>query len=292
MAVAGNDVDDLWGKRLTPRPIRAAGSPDSLRRVPATLVSVDGRLCAPGEATIEVTDDGLLRGDGAFEVLRLYRGRPFALDDHLARLARSARALRLPIDPALVRREAEALVAHAGPADAMLRIVLTRGGRRLLLVEDLPAHDPTISLATVEEVPSRLLDDVKSLSYAGNMLANRLAAEQGAAAALLVTPHGRILEAPTSSFFCALDDGGPLVTPPLSEHLLNSITRRRLLALVPVQERTLTLADLPRMREAFLASTTREVHPVASIDGTALPAAPGPLTVRAMATFRAHVEAE
>ena len=259
--------------------------------MPATLVSLDGRVCTPGDAVIGVEDDGLLRGDGAFEVLRLYGGRPFAFDDHLQRLARSAQALRLPLELDAVRADALALLAEAGAVDGMLRLVVTRGGRRLALVETLPAHDPTITLATVEEVPTRLLDNVKSLSYAANMLANRLAAEQGAGQALLVTPHGRLLEAPTSSFFCALDDG-PLVTPPLSEHLLDSITRRRLLDLVAVEERTLTRADLPRMSEAFLASTTREVHPVAAIDGAGLPQAPGPRTAEAAAAFRAHIEAE
>lgn len=260
--------------------------------MPATHVSLDGRLCAPGEAAIPVDDDGLLRGDGAFEVLRLYRGRPFAFDDHLGRLSDSARGLRLALDTGAIRADAEAVLRAAGPVDAILRLVVTRGGHRLAMVEPLPDHPPALTLATVEEVPSRLLDGLKSLSYAGNMLANRLAAEQGADQALLVTPHGRLLEAPTSSFFCALDDDGPLVTPPLSEHLLDSITRRRLLQLVEVQQRPLTRADLPRMREAFLASTTREVHPVAAIDGEPLPRVPGPRTAEAAAAFRAHVEAE
>lgn len=260
--------------------------------MPATIVSVDGRRRAPDEPVVEVGDAGFLRGDGAFEVLRLYAGRPFALEDHLERLARTAAGVRLAYDEAALRADIDAVLADVGGEDFVLRIVLTRGGRRILLVEPLPQHAATVSLATVEEVPSRLLDGLKTLSYAANMLANRLAEEQGAGQALLVTPHGRILEAPTSSFFCALDDGGPLVTPPLSEHLLDSITRRRLLGLVEVQERTLTLADLPRMREAFLASTTREVHPVSAIDGTALPLVPGPRTAEAAAAFRAHVEAE
>lgn len=263
-----------------------------LRPVPATLVSVDGRICQPADAVIAADDDGLLRGDGAFEVLRLYGGRPFALDDHLARLEHSARALRLPADLDALRREVADLLTAATSVDAALRIALTRGGRRLLFVEPLPAHGPSVTLATVEEVPSRLLDGIKSLSYAGNMLANRLAAEQGADQALLVTPHGRLLEAPTSSFFCALDDDGPLRTPPLTEHLLDSITRRRLLTLVEVDERPLTRADLERVQEAFLASTTREVHPVGAIDGRPLPEVPGPRTTAAATAFRAHVQQE
>ncbi|WP_205696268.1 aminotransferase class IV [Conexibacter sp. SYSU D00693] len=260
--------------------------------MPPTHVSVDGRLVEPAAATVPATDDGLLRGDGVFEALRLYGGRPFALEDHLARMRRSADGLRLDVDLDAVRRDVATVLDAAGAVDAVLRLVVTRGGLRLAFVEPLPAHEPTVALATVEYAPSRLLDAIKSLSYAANMLANRIAAEQGAGQALLTTPHGRILEGPTSSFFCVLEEGGPLVTPPLSEHVLDSITRRRLLGLVEVREEVLRTTDLPRMREAFLASTTREVHAVARIDDTELPAAPGPRTTEAARAFRAHVEAE
>ena len=85
----------------------------------------------------------------------------------------------------------------------------------------------------MEYAPTRILDGVKSLSYGANMLATRLAKEQGAHEALLVTPHGRVLEAPTCSFFYSYD-GATLCTPPLSEHILDSITRRMILATTEV----------------------------------------------------------
>ena len=80
-----------------------------------------------------------------------------------------------------------------------------------------------------------MLDGVKSLSYAANMLATRLAREQGADEALLVTPHGRVLEGPTTSLFYVLD--GALYTPPLEDRILDSITRRALFAVTDVRER-------------------------------------------------------
>ena len=83
----------------------------------------------------------------------------------------------------------------------------------------------TVALATVTYAPTRVLDGVKSLSYAANMLATRIAREQGADEALLVTPHGRVLEGPTTSFFYVLD--GALCTPPLEDRILDSITRPR-----------------------------------------------------------------
>src|SRR5690349_11547101 len=102
------------------------------------LASVDGQIGAAEDARIPVADDGLLRGDGAFEVMRLYQGRPFALEDHLARLGRTCAGLRLPVDLDAVRDEALALLEAAGPVDALLRLVLTRGGRRIAIVEPLP----------------------------------------------------------------------------------------------------------------------------------------------------------
>src|SRR4051812_30646517 len=258
----------------------------------SALAVVDGTVLPADEATIAVTDAGLLRGDGVFEVISVYDGRLFALEDHLRRMANSARNLRLEIDLGAVQADLDALLAQAGPVTGAVRFFVTRGGRRIGLVEAVPDDREPAVLATVEYVPPRVLDGVKSLSYAGNMLATRLAEERGATEALLVTPHGRVLEGPTSSFFVSLD-GETLVTPPLSDRVLDSITRRRLLAMLPgAREEVVTQDDLRGAREAFLASTTRDVQPVHRIDAIDLPAAPGPLTAAAAEAFATHVAAE
>jgi branched-chain amino acid aminotransferase len=239
----------------------------------AELGSLDGRIAPAEETFIPATDEGLLRGDGAFEVIRVYDGRPFALADHLDRLERSAASLRLPDAqrPELEREIAELLAARDGSGfDGGLRVVLTRGGRRLLLTEPLHEVPPTTRLATVTYSPTRVLDGVKSLSYAANMLASRLAREQGFDEALLVTPHGRVLEAPTSSIFW-VEPGGALCTPPLDEHILASITRQRVMSVADVEERPCTLDDLRSAGEAFLTSTTREVQPVVAVDDIEIP---------------------
>ncbi len=177
------------------------------------LASVDGAIGPAEEARIPVTDEGLLRGDGAFEGLRLYSGRPFALDEHLGRLAHTCAGLCLELDPTALAQEIGALLEAAGPVDGVLRIVLTRGGRRILFVEPLP-HRPRIArVATVRYAPNRITDGLKTTSYAANGLAQRLAREQGFDDALLVTPHGRVLEGATSAFFWVRD--GRLWTPPL-----------------------------------------------------------------------------
>src|SRR3954451_2846626 len=171
----------------------------------SALAVLDGKVLPADEATLPVTDEGLLRGDGVFEVMRVYGGRPFAFDGHLRRMAHSAQNLRLEIDLNAVRQDVEALLAEAGPVDASVRVLVTRGGRRVGLVEALRDHSRPLALSSVEDVPPRVLDGVKSLSYAGNMLATRLAVEAGGDEALLVTPHGRVLEGPTSTPFASLD---------------------------------------------------------------------------------------
>ncbi|MET0809806.1 MAG: aminotransferase class IV [Thermoleophilaceae bacterium] len=258
----------------------------------AELGSIDGRIAPSGELTIPATDEGLLRGDGVFEVIRVYDGTAFALADHLDRLERSAANLRLPD---VFRRELEGeipelLAARGGSEfDGVLRIVVTRGGRRLLLTEPAAAKLPGVRLGIVIYAPTRVLDNIKSLSYGANMLTTRLAQERGFDEALLVTPHGRVLEAPTSTLFW-VDRDGALCTPPLDEHILPSITRDRLVRLLDVDERSCATEDLLAASEAFLASTVREVQSIGAIEDTEYEE--GPRTREAAAAFRAHVEGE
>jgi len=128
------------------------------------LAILDGTVMPAPRGTIPITDDGLLRGDGVFEVIRLYAGVPYALDEHLERMATSAANLRLELSPADVRADIEALLAEAGPVDAALRVLVTRGGRRIGLIEPLKALPETIALVTVAYAPTRVMDGVKSLS--------------------------------------------------------------------------------------------------------------------------------
>jgi branched-chain amino acid aminotransferase len=253
------------------------------------LACIDGKVMPADEAMVPATDEGLLRGDGVFEVLRLYGGRPFALDEHLRRLARSGSNLRLAVDSEQIRADVDALLTQSGPVEGLLRLLVTRGGRRLALVEPLPDLPETVRVGYVTYAPTRVLDGVKSLSYAANMHATRLARERGFDEALLVTPHGRVLEAPTSSFFWARD--GVLRTPPLSEHVLASITRSRLTDLIDVVEEPCTSDDLAGAEEAFLASTVREVMPVSAIEETQLEA-PGPITAEAGRRLQARIAEE
>jgi branched-chain amino acid aminotransferase len=256
-----------------------------------SLASLDGAIMPAAEATIPASDEGLIRGDGAFEVMRVYDGRPFALDEHLARLERSGRNLRLPIDLEAVRADIHRLLAQAGSgADHdLVRVVITRGGRRLLFTERLPELPELLRLKSVTYAPTRILDGVKSLSYAANMLASRLAREDGFDEALLVTPHGRVLEAPTSSIFWVQDD--QLFTPPLDDHILASITRALVMDVTGAREQSCPLEQLLEADEVFVASTVREAQPVVAVDERTF-AAPGPVTARAAEMVQARIGTE
>jgi branched-chain amino acid aminotransferase len=249
---------------------------------------VDGELTTTAAATIPATDDGFLRGDGVFEVFRVYDGRPFALREHMERLERSCTNVDLDSQIDQLERDIRLLLRALNDQTCDVRIVLTRGGRRLVLTEPLRPVGGLLRLAAVTYLPPIVLNGAKTLSYAANMAATRRARLRGFDEALLVTPDGRVLEAPTSSFFWLARDG-ILRTPPLTEQILDSITRQTLIQLLDVEETPCTLGDALQAREAFVASTVREVQPVLAIEATEL-VAPGPVTQRAADTFRAHVQ--
>ncbi len=248
------------------------------------LISVNGEISPPGEAKLPLPDDGLFRGDGVFEVMRVYDGRPFAFREHLDRLERSGAVIELRPDRATVESEAKALLERFGPADCLLRVISTRSGHRIVSIEELPSHAPTISLAGVTSSPTGILNGVKSLSYALNMQATRMARAAGAAEALLVRPDGIVLEAPTSTIFWVTRDGR-LRTTALEAGVLDSITRRKLVERLDVEEGEFPLGDLFEASEAFLASTTREIQTVESVDGHSLDPGDAPVTAAARAAF-------
>jgi branched-chain amino acid aminotransferase len=268
-----------------------------LQRVAEAIrVSIDGELSDPHEATISVLDDGLLRGDGAFEAIKLYGAHPFRLAEHIDRLERSAEAIHLDFDRPALEAEVDALLADlarsGAPAEAMLRIVLTRGGRRIALAEQLPDWPETVDVALVQLSPSEILAGVKSISYAANMHATRIASGRGADEAIYVDRDGIVLEAPTSSVFWA-GDNGVLRTPELETGILDSITRRVVVEALAAEEGRYEADELRGAREAFLASTTREIQPLASIDGVPLPEPTGGAhTIAAADALRTAVELE
>jgi branched-chain amino acid aminotransferase len=255
------------------------------------LCSVDGDVMPVGEATISIMDEGLIRGDGAFEMLKLYDNRPFALNDHLDRLDRSAEGIFLELDRPAFEREIAALLDANTQHDGELRLVLTRGGRRIAIIEPPHAFEHGLALSSVEYQPTIVLTGLKTLSYEANMTATRIAKRDGADEALLIGPDGTVMEAPTSTIFW-VDGGGALHTPALDAGILASITRDRIMKLTPVEEsRSYKIGELLEASEVFLASSLREVQGVSSLDGLTY-TCPGPVTERVAGLLAERIQAE
>jgi branched-chain amino acid aminotransferase len=255
-------------------------------------VVLDGELMRAGEAMIPAGDDGLIRGDGAFDAFPVIDGRPFARAAHLDRLERSCAALDLPCPREQIEADIDLLLTRTGDGYMAIRVLLTRGGHRICRLEprgDVSELTKPVRLRPVTYNPSVLLNGVKSLSYGANMLASRRAVAAGYDEALLVRSDGVVLEGPTCSIFWVRDDH--LQTPALETGILASITRRVILESLPVEEGSFSLEHVLGAEEAFLVSTARLGQPIAAIGEVILREAPGPQTLKAQeAITRAMAE--
>jgi len=180
--------------------------------------------------------------------------------------------LRREVPRADLEQEAAALLSERGGSefDGALRIVLTRGGRRLAATENLPPMGETVTLASVTYSPTVILTGVKSLSYAANMLASRRAAAAGYDEALLLDADGGVAEGAGENLFVVLD--GVVQTNDNRHSILMGMTRDAVIEIAgdlgyPVEQRALTLEDLLVADEAFFTGTAAEVTPIAEVDG-------------------------
>ncbi|MGH9165119.1 MAG: aminotransferase class IV [Acidimicrobiales bacterium] len=261
-------------------------------------VWLDGRVVDEAEATVSVRDHGFTVGDGVFETMRVYAGRPFTLDRHLERLAGSAAALGLvPPTAEVLAAAVAAVVSTNALLEAVLRITVTggpgpmgsgRGDAGPTVVVTAGAFTPWPATAAVWVAPwprneRSAVAGVKTTSYAENVVALAWAQERGAGEALVANLAGHLCEGTGSNVFVAR--GGRLLTPRLSAGCLAGVTRALLLEAGLGDEADLTVAELQSADEAFLTSSTREVQPIATVDGRPLQAAPGPLTAAAAALY-------
>lgn len=251
-------------------------------------------------------DHGFVVGDGVFETVAVKARRPFALRRHLARLARSAAGLEIATEIAAIREAVEAVLAAPEAPEGLARLRITvSGGRSPLssdrgpgpstLVVSLQAADAPAATSSVVVVPwprneRAATAGLKTTSYAENVLALRYARARGGSEAVFENTAGQLCEGTGSNIFLAV--GGRLVTPPLGSGCLAGITRGLLLEWVGAVEEHLSIEDLRRAPEAFLASTMRDVSPIATVDGAALAQPPGPLTRRAAAVFAERAAAD
>lgn len=255
------------------------------------FVWIDGRLCAAREATVPFLDRGAHDGEGLFETLRVYDGRPFAWDRHLERLVVSAAELGFPVapSPSLLERALGEVLEANRLREAAARITVTRG---------TPGRRPTQAGVWVEAEPiearlwrgtraraarvvfSRPLFEPGSIGRHKTVsrLAYHLAREEARAAradeALLVSTSGELLEGAVSNVFAVF--AGRVVTPPLALGILPGITRAIVLELcasfgLPAAEARVRADALAEADELFLTNSVQEIVPVRDLDGRRLP---------------------
>jgi 4-amino-4-deoxychorismate lyase len=248
-----------------------------------------GRGVVPvDEPVLRADDEGVLRGRAVFETLRVYDGRPFALHPHFDRLEASAARVQLPPPPlGELQSLAHDALAAAGEPDCVLRFLWTPD-TGLALVSALPDDLEELRARglrlAVQEWPAGVLAGAKSTSYAANMLAQAAAVAQGCDDALLVSPAGIVLEAPTANVW--FREGDRLCTPSLELPILAGVTRGVLAEREQVEVGEFELARLLAADEVFLTSTVREVMPVVSVAGARFER--GPAAARLQETLRRY----
>jgi branched-chain amino acid aminotransferase len=276
------------------------------------IASIDGVLHAPESARVSVYDRGFLYGDSVFETIRTYGGEPFALGEHLARLARSAAkiGMALPIAPAALALEVRLAVRAARNAESYVRVTVTRGTGplgldpalaraplRVILVEPftpLPGalyRDGVRAVTTRLDRPADAAPGAKIANYLASLLALQAAKAQGAHEAILLDARGNVLEGATTNVFLVKD--GVLLTPPEEAGILAGITRARILEIagdLGITVRFASFSPTLPAQEAFLTSSLCEVLSLVQMDANRVgDGEPGPITRAIHGGFRRHV---
>ncbi len=274
------------------------------------LVYLNGDFLPKEQATVSVLDRGFLFGDGVYEVIPVYGGHLFRLTQHLERLSRSLRSIRMedPLPREQWRAVFNRLLAQAGPlaTDRAIYLQVTRGvaAKRdhgfpdpvkptvfaMAYAAPQPAREQIeqgAAVITLEDIRWKCCD-IKAITLLANVLLRQQATDQGAAEALLVR-DGFVHEGTSSNFF--LVHQGQIVTPPHGPYLLAGVTRDLVVELaradaLRIIERPVSSAMLAAAEELWITSSTRELLPITSLDGEPVGTGePGPLWRRLSGLF-------
>lgn len=275
-------------------------------------VYLDGEFYEKDAAKISVFDHGLLYGDGVFEGIRFYQGRVFRLEEHIARLYDSARAicLTIPMDAAALTEAVVATIRENELRDGYVRLVVTRGvgdlglnpalcpkatviiiaSKITLYPEAMYRDGLTVVTCATRRIPHGALSPmVKSLNYLNNVLAKIEAQQAGAGEGLMLNEQGYVAECTGDNVFVIKN--GVMTTPPVSSGALAGVTRGVVFEIaaelgVPLSEPLMTRYDIFTADECFLTGTAAEVIPAVKLDSRAIGTGrPGPLTQRFIERF-------
>ena len=284
-------------------------------------VCVNGRISSERDAVISVFDHGFLYGEGIYETLRTYHGRPFLFDRHVRRLRNSARMIVLDIpftDDDLASQIRDTMAAaDLNGSEAYIRVLVTRGIGELtydpqatptpsvvIIVKphiDAPpdVYERGVRVVIVDVVrnhPQTVNPMIKSNNLLNSALGMQEALRKGGFEGIMRNYRGELSECTTSNLFVVKD--GAALTPPLESGLLPGITREFLFEIgkevgVDVHEQVLRDSDLLSADEAFLTSTTREAVPIVKVDDKTIGTGrPGPITRKLLDGFRRRAHAD
>lgn len=268
------------------------------------MMWIDGKLVP--QASVSVLDHGFTVGDGVFETIKTISGRPFALTRHLSRLTDSAQGLHLPAPDLRQVRAAIEEVLAVQPFDVgRLRVTWSAGSGGagsarsqdpspvLVLTHHEAAAWPenakvwTAPWPRSEKSP---LAQLKTISYAENVLALAMAHEHGADEAIFFNYADQLAEGTGSNIILRIDEHW--VTPTIDSGVLAGVTRALAIKWCGVRERSVSRAEFLSADEVVLASSTRDLQAVNMINGRAI-AGTSSENVRALiSTFHTHAEEE
>lgn len=268
---------------------------------------INGRIVPTAEARVSPLDHGFLVGDGVFETLVARGGKPFTPTRHWKRLVASCAAMGMTPPEFDVYAQAMHEVMQANDlTDARVRVTVSSGDGPLgsdrgdspatmtVVASQLKPWPPTESVITVPWTRNEhdALAGIKSVSYAGNVRALALAHEKGAGEAIFANTSAQLCEGTGTNIFIVT---GTLVqTPPLSSGCLAGVTRALVIeacqaAGITVDESPIPITHLQTCDEAFLTSSTRDVHTIAKIDQRVMPQIPNSITQRVAKAFKDYV---
>lgn len=253
------------------------------------LAYVNGEITDLYEAKVSFMDHGYLFGYGVYEALKVYKGKPFSVEEHMDRFERSMKEIR--IKPELSREDTVKiiydLVEKSELQDAFVYLQITRGvGPRNN--PSLPGAKPTLSMfiAYLAPLPDKVREEgvkavlvkddrwahphIKSLNLLPNILAKQIAEENNAYEAILFSEDGIVTEGASSNVYAVFKD--KIVTRPTDGKILSGITRLVLCKIIEkngfkYKEEYFTTDELKKADEVFITNSGAEVLAVTDIDG-------------------------
>ena len=275
-------------------------------------VFLNGQFIERTLAKVDIEDRGNVFGDGVYEVIRVYKGQPFTLEEHLQRIMQSGEKIRLnmPYDTEQMSTIIKQLISENSLDLGIVYVQITRGAtsrQHAFPGDDVPAtffaytkplkrpseqHNNGVKAKTEEDI-RWLKCDIKSLNLLGNILAKQNAVHNGCFEAIFVR-DGFVTEGSSSNIHIVKN--GIVKTHPANNLILNGITRLVMLKQcekinIEVEESPFTEIELLAADEVFLTSTTSEIIPIVEVDGQKIGnGIVGPMTKKLQQSFEIEIE--